>query len=64
MRYVIKKVNPDGSLGQELDFSGFRFQAIERVCDLKEKFGTDYLIIEIAEKTVYDTRLLNEKVEF
>lgn len=64
IKYILKKLNPNGSVDRTIDFIGIRCEAIDYACDLHEQFGANYIVAEITETDTFDTRLLKAKDEF
>ena len=62
-KYYLKKLHPDGSVDKIIQHDGLRFEAIDMAVDLHEKFGTNYIVVEVTETDTFDTRLLKTKVE-
>ena len=62
-KYYLKKLNPDGSVDKIIEHAGVRCEVIDYACELNEKFGTNYIVVEVTETETFDTRLLKTKVE-
>lgn len=63
-KYILKKLNADGSTDKVIEHDGILRTAIDFACNLKERFGTNYIVAEMQEVNIFDTRLSGEKIEY